>query len=119
MAALFAQHFGVNASGTTPTPPPGPPIPPAPPVTQPDDRSKVRLKEFLKMNPPAFRGKKDPTEAEEWLTELRIIFDFLGCTDAERVSMSAYMLKGRARDWWGTTQGILMSSQDMISWDEF
>ena len=61
MAALFTQHFGVNASGTTPTPPSGPPIPPAPPVTQPNDRSKVRLKEFLKMNPPAFRGKKDPT----------------------------------------------------------
>ena len=71
------------------------------------------------MNPPAFRGKKDPTEAEDWLTELRIIFDYLGCTDAERVSMSAYMLKGRARDWWGTTQGILMSRQDVIGWEEF
>ena len=90
LAAIIAQHFRANASGTTTPPapaitptgatlPPGVPLIPLPPHQDPivppsapqgqraegeDDSSASKHKDFLKMNPPSFDGKKDPLLSE-------------------------------------------------------
>ena len=121
IAAMVAQHLGANvydSAGTTPVPPI--PMAPQPPVqARREERNIGRMRDFLKMRPRAFKGIKNPIEAEEWLVSLGKIFDFLGCSDVEKVSMATYMLQGQAEYWWGSTKVLLTAQHPVISWDAF
>ncbi|KAL5553902.1 hypothetical protein UlMin_041303 [Ulmus minor] len=48
---------------------------------------------FGKMKPTEFAGSTDPLEAEEWLSSIETILDFMRLTDQERVSCASFMLK--------------------------
>ncbi|KAI8538369.1 hypothetical protein RHMOL_Rhmol09G0097400 [Rhododendron molle] len=59
------------------------------------------LNEFCKRRPPAFHGEPEPTIAEAWLKEVKVIFSTLDITrDGDRVALATYQLKGEARYWW-------------------
>ncbi|KAI8535829.1 hypothetical protein RHMOL_Rhmol10G0204900 [Rhododendron molle] len=59
------------------------------------------LNEFCKRRPPAFYGEPEPTVAEAWLKEVKVIFSTLDIArDGDRVALAAYQLKGEARYWW-------------------
>ncbi|KAL5580647.1 hypothetical protein UlMin_013089 [Ulmus minor] len=52
---------------------------------------------FGKMKPTEFAGSTDPLEAEEWLSSIETILEFMRLTDQERVSCASFMFKKDAR----------------------
>ncbi|KAI8559658.1 hypothetical protein RHMOL_Rhmol04G0190400 [Rhododendron molle] len=69
-----------------------------------DDEPMTRpraMNEFCKRRPPTFNGDTNPTVAETWLKEVKVILDTLGINlDGDRVALATYQLKGEARYWW-------------------
>ncbi|KAI8535549.1 hypothetical protein RHMOL_Rhmol10G0182700 [Rhododendron molle] len=67
---------------------------------EPMNRTRA-MNEFCKRRPPTFHGDTNPTVAETWLKEIKVILDTLGITqDGDRVALTTYQLKGEARYWW-------------------
>jgi hypothetical protein len=59
------------------------------------------MNEFCKRRPPTFHGDANPTVAEAWLKETKVILDTLEINrDGDRVALTTYQLKGEARYWW-------------------
>ena len=48
---------------------------------------------FGKLKPTEFTGSTDPLEAEEWLSSMEKIFEFMRLTDQEHVACASFMLK--------------------------
>uniref|UniRef100_A0A2N9HUA0 CCHC-type domain-containing protein n=1 Tax=Fagus sylvatica TaxID=28930 RepID=A0A2N9HUA0_FAGSY len=49
-----------------------------------------------KLDPPSFKGSKDPLEADNWLKELDRLFKAMNVRDEQRVTLAIFMLKGDA-----------------------
>ena len=64
-----------------------------------------------------FAGSTDPLEAEEWISSIETILDFMHLSDQERVSCASYMLRKDARHWWATVK--LRRNVDTMMWAEF
>ena len=98
------------------TPPPSPP-PPPPPAGIPERRIE---EVFLRQNPPVFNGMGDPSEAEVWIRALERIFDFLHCTDKERMTCVTFQLTGSADFWWEARRKVLTPDQlANMTWEQF
>ena len=52
------------------------------------------------MKPPSFEGFTNPLDAEEWLSSMETILDFMELGDREMIICAAFMLKREARYWW-------------------
>ena len=52
------------------------------------------------MKPPSFEGSTDPLDAEERLSSMETILDFMELDDIERIICAMYMLKREARYSW-------------------
>ena len=50
----------------------------------------------MKRNPLVFEGTVDPTMAEEWISMIEKIFDFVQVEDIDRVKCTVYMLRNDA-----------------------
>ncbi|XP_042012315.1 uncharacterized protein LOC121760756 [Salvia splendens] len=102
----------------TPPPSPVPPPSPPPPPLQPQDRRVEEM--FLRQNPPTFNGLGDPMVAETWIRALERIFNFLRCTDQERLSCVTFQLTGPADFWWEARKKTMgpMHVEEM-TWEEF
>ncbi len=78
---------------------------------------------FLKQRPPSFAGGLNPLEAEGWIQKLEKIFEFLGCTDEQKVKFATYMLEGLAEFWWKSEKRLLLGGRTKIeapiTWDKF
>ena len=48
------------------------------------------------MKPLSFEGFANPLDAEEWLSSMETILDFMELDDGERIICAAYMLKRKA-----------------------
>ncbi|KAH7837906.1 hypothetical protein Vadar_019407 [Vaccinium darrowii] len=90
-----------------PIPPPQqlpPPVPNAiqnqPQNVEPQTATGLNLKEFLKLKPLTFEGGINPAAAYEWLAETKKIFKVISCSEAQKVKLASYMLKGEAYRWW-------------------
>ncbi|KAL5574614.1 hypothetical protein UlMin_016313 [Ulmus minor] len=59
----------------------------------------------------------DPLVAEEWLSSIQTILDFMHLNEREKVLCATYVLKKDARYWWETVK-MRRNVQDM-TWDEF
>ena len=49
------------------------------------------------MKLPSFEGSANPLDAEEWLSTMETILDFMEFDDGERIICVAYMLEREAR----------------------
>ncbi|XP_049365270.1 uncharacterized protein LOC125830099 [Solanum verrucosum] len=58
-----------------------------------------RIRELLRMNPPSFTGSSVTEDLENFIEELKRLFDGMHIADAERVQQVAYQIKGVARIW--------------------
>ena len=47
-----------------------------------------------------YDGTREPERAYSWLETNEEIFRIMGCTEDQRVSFSAFLMKDRAKDWW-------------------
>ncbi|XP_057779973.1 uncharacterized protein LOC130998572 [Salvia miltiorrhiza] len=75
---------------------------------------------FLKQSPPTFNGTGNPTDAEIWIRAMERIFDFLHCTDQERLSCVVFQLTGSADFWWETKKRIMTPEQlENLTWEDF
>ncbi|WMV28602.1 hypothetical protein MTR67_021987 [Solanum verrucosum] len=72
-------------------------------VGQRDNRHEVvntsRIHELLRMNPPSFTGSSVTENSENFIEELKRVFDVMQVAESERVELDAYQLKGVARIW--------------------
>ncbi|KAL5566310.1 hypothetical protein UlMin_029474 [Ulmus minor] len=72
---------------------------------------------FGKMKPAEFAGSTDPLEAEEWISSMETILDFMQLNDQERVACASFMLKKDARYWWATVK--LTRNVEAMTWADF
>ena len=56
-----------------------------------------RVREFLRMNPLSFTGSIPIEDPENFVEELKKVFEVMHVVDVERVELDAYRLKGVAR----------------------
>ncbi|WMV07965.1 hypothetical protein MTR67_001350, partial [Solanum verrucosum] len=56
-----------------------------------------RIREFLGTNPPSFMGSSTTEDPEDFIEELKKIFDVMHVADTERVELATYQLKDVAR----------------------
>ena len=80
-------------------------------------RLKATFERFMKRNPPVFEGTIDPTVAEEWVSMVKNIFEFVQIEDEENVKCVVYMLRKDAQIWWE----VVENSRDVaaMTWAEF
>ena len=78
---------------------------------------KPASEQFLKRNPPVFEGTVDPAVAEEWVSMIEKIFEFVQIEDEEKVKCIVYMLRKDARIWW---EAVVKSREvATMTWAEF
>ncbi|XP_042029951.1 uncharacterized protein LOC121776860 [Salvia splendens] len=86
--------------------------------TQPNEREYIKA--FRKENPPKFDGLGEPPKAEAWVRDLERIFDFMECTDRERLACVTYQLTGPADFWWETKKRTMdPARREVLTWEEF
>ncbi|XP_056691471.1 uncharacterized protein [Spinacia oleracea] len=64
------------------------------------------FKKFSSHNPPTYDGKPDPTEFEEWISDMEKLFDATQCPEKWKVNYAVFYLKGQANLWWKNVRGI-------------
>ncbi|KAL5564893.1 hypothetical protein UlMin_028057 [Ulmus minor] len=69
------------------------------------------------MKPVEFLGSSDPLEAEEWLSSIETILEFMELSDREKVMCASYMLRKDARYWWESVK--LRRNVHTMTWREF
>ncbi|KAL6556175.1 hypothetical protein OROGR_005463 [Orobanche gracilis] len=78
------------------------------------------INQFNKFKPPTFLGREGPVAIEEWLLNLESIFDYMACTDEQKVSCAVFQLKEDARTWWnGSWRLRTEDERKMLSWEGF
>ncbi|WMV33146.1 hypothetical protein MTR67_026531 [Solanum verrucosum] len=58
-----------------------------------------RIHEFLRMNPPSFTGSSTTEDPENFIEELKSVFEVMHVVDTERVELATYQLKNVSRTW--------------------
>ena len=58
-----------------------------------------RIREFLRMNPPSFTGSSTTEDPENFIEELKKVFEVMYVADTARVELAAYQMKNVARTW--------------------
>ena len=54
-----------------------------------------------------YEGIEDPEKAWSWLEGNERVFSFIGCSDEQMVTYSAFLLRDIALDWWeGKTKTV-------------
>ena len=75
------------------------------------------LEKFRKLDPPTFKGTKDPIEADNWLKEIERLFRAMEVSDEQRVILAVFVLKGDALEWWESTERT--HGREVITWQHF
>uniref|UniRef100_M1DX78 Gag-pol polyprotein n=1 Tax=Solanum tuberosum TaxID=4113 RepID=M1DX78_SOLTU len=64
-----------------------------------EEADTLRIREFLRMNPPSFTSSSTTEDPENFVEGLQKVFEVMHNTDAKRVELDAYQLKNVARTW--------------------
>ena len=56
-----------------------------------------RIHEFLRMNPPSFKGSSITEDLDNFIDEFKMVLDLMHVADAEKVELVAYYLKNVGR----------------------
>ena len=86
---------------------------------QKENQSVRGLTDFLKNNPPTFKGTCDPKGAQDWIKEHEEVFRVIACTDVQKVNYATFMLAEEADHWWDNTRQRLEIAGTAITWDLF
>jgi len=92
------------------------------PAFGPEPRPTVRersLEDFLKHHPVKFGGKTSPDAADQWLKDLKRIYDEKMCPTENRLAFIVYMLTGEAEHWWTSTKSIMEERGEPVTWEAF
>ncbi|KAL5557083.1 hypothetical protein UlMin_039319 [Ulmus minor] len=69
------------------------------------------------MKPKEFEGSSNPLDAEEWLSSIQLIMEFMELNDKERVFCASFMFKREARYWWDSVKA--RRDVNAMTWAEF
>ena len=78
--------------------------------------SGILIEHARKLSAKPYDGSGDPERALSWIEANEEIFQMMGCTEEQRVSYSAFLLKDRAKDWWKAHQ---RAHPEGVIWAEF
>ncbi|MCI33548.1 hypothetical protein A2U01_0054765, partial [Trifolium medium] len=73
----------------------------------------------MKHKPPTFTEGYNPEEAVNWLEEVEIIFEAMGCSKENKVTLGAYVLREEANHWWKNARQRLGAGGAVITWERF
>ncbi|MCI34938.1 hypothetical protein A2U01_0056159, partial [Trifolium medium] len=85
----------------------------------PRREEEARLERFMKHKPPTFTGGYNPEGAVNWLEEVEIIFEAMGCSEESKVTLGAYVLREEANHWWKNAKQRLGAGGVVITWEMF
>ena len=117
---LQQQRVHPNPNDVPPVIPPPPPAPIPQPIANPVVALQPRAdlyEKFRRAHAPEFEGSSDPLVADEWISSIQVILDFMNLTDQEKVRCASFNLKKDARYWWETV--ALRRNVDVMTWAEF
>ncbi|XP_060973967.1 uncharacterized protein LOC133039156 [Cannabis sativa] len=103
--------------------PPQPPaaVPAAPAVLAEQhvagNRMEPLYERFKKQTPPVFLGGPDVLKAEQWLTVIERILNFMGVVGNDRVACSTFQFQEDALIWWEMVS--LTKDVARMTWEEF
>ncbi|XP_074573509.1 uncharacterized protein LOC141829941 [Curcuma longa] len=98
--------------------PPAQVIPPVRPTSALTDKSRIMtLAKSAKERFTLFHGGDDPWKARSWMENLLDTYDYMDCTDAEKVGLATYHLRDEALTWW-KTQKIVLGERG-VTWTSF
>ena len=78
--------------------------------------SGISIEHARKLGAKPYDGIGDPERALSWIEANKDIFQMMGCTEEQRVSYSAFLLKDCAKDWWKAHQ---RAHPEGVIWAEF
>ncbi|KAK4731456.1 hypothetical protein R3W88_024444 [Solanum pinnatisectum] len=78
-----------------------------------------RLRDFVRMNPPAFIGSKVGEDHQEFLDEVYKIVNAMGVTSREKAKLASYQLKDVAQIWFTQWKANRPLEAGPIEWEEF
>ncbi|KAL5552832.1 hypothetical protein UlMin_040233 [Ulmus minor] len=81
------------------------------------ERQEPLYKRFYGMKPKEFEGSSNPLDAEEWLSSIQLIMEFMELNDKERVFCASFMFKREARYWWDSVKA--RRDVNAMTWAEF
>ena len=64
---------------------------------QQEEAETQRICEFLRMNPPSLNGSSIIEDLDNFVEELKKVFDVMHVVDAKRVELTAFQMKNVAR----------------------
>ncbi|MCI22342.1 GRAS family transcription factor, partial [Trifolium medium] len=73
----------------------------------------------MKHKPPTFTGGYNPEGAVNWLEEVEIIFEAMGCSEENKVTLGAYVLREEANHWWKNAKQRLGAGGAVITLEMF
>ena len=74
---------------------------------------------FHKLNPPVFNSGTDPMAAQYWLETIEKIFTVVTCSEEEKVTFAAHVLKQESDHWWRGAKAYLIATGVPLTWDTF
>ncbi|KAH7833281.1 hypothetical protein Vadar_004746 [Vaccinium darrowii] len=91
------------------------------------DTSTRLLERFKKLFTSEYEGTVSPTVAEEWLKAVERVLEAMGVTDAQRVTLATFSLKGEAWNRWealnrqltAPLHGVVPAVPQVVTWGRF
>ncbi|KAL5557270.1 hypothetical protein UlMin_039506 [Ulmus minor] len=80
-------------------------------------RREYLCERLCKMKPPLFEGTTNPLEAEDWLSTMKTILDFMELRDEEKITCAMFVLRKEARYWWDAVKSRRVVQA--MSWADF
>ncbi|KAK8956681.1 hypothetical protein KSP39_PZI001269 [Platanthera zijinensis] len=93
-----------------------------PPRTESDSTNVERwLDIFMQSSPPKFAGSTNPLIVEEWLRQIKQIFEGIECPEEKRVTLVEFVLQKDVVAWWNNYMRIHLKEKkaSVIAWSEF
>ncbi|WMV25631.1 hypothetical protein MTR67_019016 [Solanum verrucosum] len=79
----------------------------------------VRVCDFVRMNPPEFLGSQTGEDPQNFLDEIKKIFEVIQVTGNDRVELASYQLKDVAHIWYTQWKDNMGTDAAPITWEGF
>ena len=79
----------------------------------------VLYEQFRKREATEFRGTKDVLKANEWLEHIEDVFGTVTCSQKQKVSLIASMLREVAKTWWKSVSDTISKMPEVVIWETF
>ena len=81
--------------------------------------SAARVRDFVMMNPPEFLGSQTDEDPQNFLDEIKKIFEVMQVTGNDRVELASYQLKDVAHIWYNQWKENRGTDAAPITWECF